>query len=276
MGPRGWGAVVALTFAITGILATSGGAVAVPAATTATATATSRAPNVGGGTFPGGLTPHLAGGPSPTVSGNWSGYADTTTSTFTDVKGTWTEPSAVCPSKKHPYSSFWVGLDGFTNATVEQLGTDSDCDGKNKPAYDAWFEMYPGASEVLPDAYPVRPGDTMSAEVKYTGGSQPYTLSMTDMGKWNFTTTQPAGSPAPTRQSAEWIAEAPSSCRAKCKVLPLADFQAVSFSGASVDGNPISSGTDYEITMVKGKNTRAFPSALSGAGTSFSVTWMHS
>ena len=45
--------------------------------------------------------------------------------TFTDVKGSWTQPTATCTNKT-AYSSFWVGLDGYNSNSVEQIGTDSD------------------------------------------------------------------------------------------------------------------------------------------------------
>ena len=46
----------------------------------------------------------------------------------------------------HTYAAFWVGLDGYTSKSVEQLGTDSDCTNVNSPSYYAWYEMYPAAS----------------------------------------------------------------------------------------------------------------------------------
>jgi hypothetical protein len=53
------------------------------------------------------------------TSTNWSGYASTGT-TYNDVKGSWTQPTASCSSGQTAYSSFWVGIDGDTTNTVEQ------------------------------------------------------------------------------------------------------------------------------------------------------------
>src|SRR5580700_4003897 len=65
-------------------------------------------------------------------STNWSGYAVTTAtgSTFTNVNGSWIVPTANCSSSgvQTAASSFWIGIDGFNSSTVEQIGTDSDCD----------------------------------------------------------------------------------------------------------------------------------------------------
>src|SRR5215831_3494434 len=62
-------------------------------------------------------------------STNWSGYAITgAKGSVSDVRASWVVPSIVgqCPSTDQ-YSSFWVGIDGYSSNTVEQIGTDSDC-----------------------------------------------------------------------------------------------------------------------------------------------------
>src|SRR5439155_1503462 len=60
------------------------------------------------------------------LSLNWAGNAASGT-TFTDVKGTWTEPAVTCSKNQVQIASFWVGIDGFTSNTVEQIGADADC-----------------------------------------------------------------------------------------------------------------------------------------------------
>src|ERR1700733_3657591 len=65
-----------------------------------------------------------------TTSTNWSGYATETnlnspqSGAFTAVSGSWTVPSVI--GSGNAYSSIWVGLDGYSSSTVEQIGTDSD------------------------------------------------------------------------------------------------------------------------------------------------------
>src|SRR5713226_10107549 len=84
------------------------------------------------------------------TSTNWSGYAVTgSKGSVTDAKGSWTVPAIVgsCPSTNQ-YSSFWVGIDGFNSGSVEQTGTDSDCQ-NGQPVYYAWFEFYPHASFIV-------------------------------------------------------------------------------------------------------------------------------
>jgi peptidase A4-like protein len=214
------------------------------------------------------------------ASTNWSGYAAFASgTTFTDVKGSWVAPSVTCPSGKAQYSSFWVGIDGYNSNSVEQTGTDSDCSGKNRASYYAWYEMYPAASVQI-SSLAVHPGDTMSAEISRSGTTYTLTIRNATTGR-SFTTTKSQAGLA--NSSAEWVAEAPSLCRASCQIQPLANFGTVNFSGSFATGNghtgsiSDSAWTNDSITMVtNGGTVKAQPSALSSSGTAFSVTWKHS
>ena len=76
------------------------------------------------------------------TSSNWSGY-DVTGGGATHVTGTWVQPTVQsCDRRENSWSSPWVGIDGDTSNTVEQVGTDSDCS-HGVPTYYAWWEMYP-------------------------------------------------------------------------------------------------------------------------------------
>lgn len=204
------------------------------------------------------------------LSLNWAGYASYN-HTFSDVKGTWTQPTADCSTtNKSTYSSFWVGLDGYNSSSVEQIGTDADCS-HGKATYYAWYEMYPNPSVTIGN-FPINPNTPYTGEVKYTGNNS-FTLTLTGGGH-TFSTTQTLRN-AP-RSSAEWIAEAPSLCAGGCHIAPLTDFHQVNFSGASADSTAISSWTDDPLTMVtNGGQVKAQPSGLSNNGTAFNVTWSH-
>ncbi len=221
------------------------------------------------------------------TSTNWSGYAVTgPAGSVTDAKGSWTVPAIVgsCPSSNQ-YSSFWVGIDGFSSSTVEQTGTDSDCQ-NGTPTYYAWYEFYPHPLFII-NGLTVRPGDTVSAEAKYAGGR--FTVTITDVTKGQ-SFSKSAKVASAQRSSAEWIAEAPSSSGG---VLPLADFGTAKFgldntgqantNYATVSGTTAaigSFGTNVQtITMVSNSGshaTKASPSNLSSDGTSFSVAWVSS
>jgi hypothetical protein len=78
---------------------------------------------------PGGPVSQAAttGGQNTSVSSsNWVGYAATgAAGSFTSVSASWTQPTASCATGSQ-YAAFWVGLDGYTSKTVEQIGTEAD------------------------------------------------------------------------------------------------------------------------------------------------------
>src|SRR6266536_846942 len=87
-------------------------------------------------------TAHPAAARSLVSSSNWAGYvASGGNGTFTSASASWTQPAGTCTGGSR-YAAFWVGLDGYTSGTVEQIGTEADCDGRT-PRYYAWYEIYP-------------------------------------------------------------------------------------------------------------------------------------
>jgi len=236
------------------------------------------------------LTPGIFHPPINTVSirhdavssTNWSGYAVQDASQFTEVIGSWVQPAASCTELVgKTYAAFWVGLDGYSTSSVEQLGTDSDCASRGTPSYYAWYEMYPADSvDISTTSYPVKAGDTLTASVTQSAGS--YTLTLHSSRGWTFSTTQ-TGSDA--NGSAEWIAEAPEICSAFfCSNAKLTNFGTATFSGSEAAAGgalaPISSFTansgPHDITMTTSTGTtRAKPSALTSNGEGFSDTWAH-
>jgi hypothetical protein len=202
---------------------------------------------------------------SNSTSSNWSGYA-VTGGTYTTVVSNWVQPAVKCNGTA--YSSFWVGIDGDTSGTVEQTGTEADCNGAT-PVYSAWYEMYPKFP--VNYANPVVPGDHFTGKVTTDGqGNFTLTLSNTTRG-WTQSVSKRLKSAK--LASAEVIAEAPSSSGG---VLPLANFGTASFSGATVNGATLTSSTRGidAITMQSGSTVKAQPSSISNG--SFSVTWKHS
>ncbi len=210
------------------------------------------------------------------ASGNWSGYAATGAS-FSSVLGTWTVPVADCAAGATTYSSQWVGIDGDGDGTVEQDGTDSDCSG-GVPTYYAWWEMYGDdtlaanygdANQLLPAAYPVSAGDTITATVTLT--SPGWMLTIDDAGRWTYQ-NGPFYLPTP-QLSAEWVVERP---ELNGYLTSLTDFGTASFSNASAvvggKAEPLSSLSAVPIEMGNPSGALlALPGALSGNG--FSVSW---
>ena len=228
-----------------------------------------------------GVAPFVRGNVTVEDSTNWSGYA-VTGSSFTSSKASWVVPTVTCSKTPNTYAAFWTGLDGWTSDTVEQTGTDSDCDGTT-PSYYAWYEFYPNPSYLI-SSVKVAPGDKMSASVTYSGSEFTITITNETTGKSYSKSAKVSGA---KRSSAEWIAEAPC-CTNSGGILPLSDFGTVDFgqdhtdvtstnyaTDSSVTG-PISDfGTDvYESVMVSSKGAdEAVPSGLSTDGSSFTVKW---
>jgi hypothetical protein len=235
---------------------------------------------------------------------NWSGYAVETnllnpeSNAVSDAVGSWTVPAVVKSSSSYTYSSAWVGIDGYSDNTVEQIGTEQDWTPEGGSFY-AWFEMYPNyAYEIV--GFPVVPGDEITAQVQYTG-SDPILFGAregpeSEAGRKNITgaiqffqltitnVTEDVAftirleAKGAERQSAEWIMEAPSGY----SVLPLADFGTVHFYGceATLNGvtGPINDAAwKYDaLTMETNQAvTKALPSALGAGGKAFSVAWHH-
>ncbi len=190
-----------------------------------------------------------------TDSSNWSGYAALTSSsgqTFTAVSGDFVIPTITkTPSITDTYSAFWVGLDGYSSDSVEQIGIEADYLG-NDPTYFAWYEMYP-ADPVTINSVPVAPGQSISVSVNYLGNND-FDLTLDDLTTGdNFSIDQTLSNPA--LSSAEWIAEAPSDRHP----LPLANFGSVTFTDASATlsgtggaTGPISTFSNALINLIPG------------------------
>ena len=132
---------------------------------------------------------------------NWSGYAKS--GNYTSATAQWVVPS-VSATKTASYSSAWVGIDGFTNSSLIQTGTESDY--YNGAAhYNAWWEILPAAETPI-SSMTIRPGDVMTASIaKGSGSSWSIKITDTTTGQ-SFTTTQNYTGPG---TSVEWIEEAP-------------------------------------------------------------------
>jgi hypothetical protein len=199
------------------------------------------------------------------TSTNWSGYAVSGFGPYQSVASSWRQPAVDCSQTPTAWSAFWVGLDGDTTNTVEQTGSEADCS-KGTAVYYAWYEMYP--KYPVNYANPILAGDSLSASVTYSASGY-FTLTISDATRrWSHTATQRLK--AAKVGSAEVIAEAPSG---RGGILPLADFGTAVFSGAMVNGSPLTSSTPGldPITMSSSSTVSAAPSAIGGG--SFTDTW---
>src|SRR4029077_20035320 len=115
--------------------------------------------------------------------------------------------------------------------------TESNCASDGSAHFDAWYEILPAPPVPLKVA--VAPGDRMSAAVTVTGRIVRMRLrNLTRHTVVNKKLTMAA----PDLTSAEWVAEAPSSCprSGRCSVLPLADSAPVDFLQPAATGSRLS------------------------------------
>ena len=216
------------------------------------------------------------------TSANWAGYAAESSISspangfVNSVSGSWVVPTLTC-GISNTYVATWVGIDGYSDKTVEQTGTEQNCVGGVQNNY-AWYEAYPKTSHVIVHGMIIHAGDTMSSSVTYTGHSQ-FQVLITDVTtgeSFHHKITIKGAS----RQSAEWITEAPYSGG----ILPLANFGTINFSNSqftdntgtthAIDGR--GAGTYDAITMNDPNGGNATPSALVDSGTSSSFSVMYS
>jgi hypothetical protein len=236
-------------------------------------------------------------------SSNWAGYAvsdaatiggapitgSTTTLSYSSVTGTWTEPHVSCTAGEPSFSAFWVGLGGFASDAnaLEQVGTAADCSSAGTPVYSVWYELVPSAAVTV--KLKIRPGDVVSASVNVQPNGVLVQVKDRTRGT-NFTKLLDVPA-VQDYTSAEWIAEAPSSCDAllaHCRALPLANFGKIPFTriAAIANGHP---GTITDPTWtataidlvpnqlggvdVAGASGTATPSAVDPTGRSFIVNF---
>jgi Peptidase A4 family len=185
----------------------------------------------------------LAAGAAEESSTNWAGYAVMGTDpanpiSYTSVTGTWTQVAAACtPGSASAASAVWVGLGGYstTSQALEQIGTDADCSSSGIPSYYAWYEIVP-APPVNLKTFKIDPGDTITTSVNVTGNIVLLQLKNRTRGT---VFTRRVTATSLDLSSAEWIAEAPSSCSSavNCTPVPLANFGSVALSRIATIGN---------------------------------------
>ena len=204
---------------------------------------------------------------------NWSGYADieSGSKTVSSVSGQWVIPYVQCPGGLYRYQDAfiaqWVGIDGATDGTVEQLGTATQCF-EGVTYYYVWYEMFPGGTVEEGTVACInnnidcpKPGDYVSASVtvKPAGATNDYTLSLTDFTRpqESFSVTASCAASTCLDSSAEWIVERPAfELPFGFQILPLVDFfQTGFFNGELTSGGKTKSieqfqdGAVYDVQM---------------------------
>jgi Peptidase A4 family len=199
------------------------------------------------------------------TSQNWAGYASTgAAGTFTSVAANWVVPPVSC-SGTDTRSSYAAGLDGDGTNTIEQIGTEGDCDG-DSPVYSGWYQVSPNAPVSFTN--PVKPGDAMTASVTALGSGS-FMLTLFDMTQ-NWTQITQQTSAAATLGSAEVVVQDPVQ---NGQAQPLSNFGIVDFLGAAINNAAIAAPID-ELTLASATgDTLAVPSTITGGSGNFAVGW---
>jgi hypothetical protein len=225
-------------------------------------------------------------------SANWAGYAvHRRGESFRQVVGVWREPTPSCRRGRQTFSSYWVGLGGFSSSSrvLEQTGTEVDCTPQGQVRAFAWFELVPAA--VVRIRLPVPSGDMIKGAVTVSGLK--VRVAIRDLDRHtSFSKVLSAG--ALDISSADWIVEAPSDCLSggRCMTLPLTNFGSTGFEGAlarSTTGHIGSiSDRDWRATRIRlvphetnfivghrglGPEGQAAPSGLRSSGSAFTVSY---
>jgi hypothetical protein len=212
-------------------------------------------------------------------SSNWSGYATTASKrVVTCVESEWVQPKVACHGSSTSSLSIWVGLGGFDQSSLEQIGTAADCVA-GVPLEYSWHEGLPRQRHEIDSPVPISTGDRIWAQVRWIGGSS-YQLSLANLTHPDGFTVKDTNKGL-RRTEAEWIAEAPSRCSTTCHVLPMPAFGKITFDHIAVTINGVRSTlmaagfTRYRIRLLKGTTVRALVTSTSVDGSSFVVTWRH-
>ena len=172
------------------------------------------------------------------MTGYWSGYAVNASAPYTSASGTFQVPSVThdnLAGGSTEYVSQWVGIGGYGDATLIQLGAMEIAPSSGGTSYLVWYELYPAGAIQVPQT--VKPGDIITASLQCAAACSPsspqtWLLGLTDhTAGWTWTQSFQYHS---SMASAEWITEAPG-----WPTLPLANYGQVTFDPVDANGlNP--------------------------------------
>jgi hypothetical protein len=213
---------------------------------------------------------------------NWSGYVARSTHSLSCVEGSWSQPVVACPANGSASLAMWIGMDGETGpsrATLEQIGTNTDCVAGRARSF-AWFEVLPADRFEQELRLPVEAGDRIAASIAVVGRSYKMVIENLTTGDVVDTFQH---SPGAKRLTAEWVVEAPTvGCPADCQVALLGSFGTVSFTSARVVlggvTGPIADGRWTRVRLdleSRSAVVKAKPGAVAKDGASFAVVWHH-
>ncbi len=174
---------------------------------------------------------------------SWSGYAVTAGAPYTSASATWQVPDVTYDGGSTPYGyeyvSNWVGIGGYGDSTLIQLGTELVVSTSGATLFYTWYELYPAPASSI--SLNVKPGDIVTASLQCIAACSPsqtqtWQLSLTDKtagSSWTQSFQYQS-----SMASADWITEPPY-YEHPPGFLPLANFGAVTYDPVMANGaNP--------------------------------------
>ena len=166
----------------------------------------------------------------------WSGYivasdVQNRSPVVSSASASWKVPK-IKPSENDTFSGVWLGIGGYGENTLIQIGTEQEYY-NGEAVYYAWYELLPGYLVRIQSLH-VRAGDTITASVSLVNeNANTWSIELKDVTRGEeFNKVVVYNS---SMLSAEWIVERP---KVNGVVSTLADFGNVTFTEckATVDG----------------------------------------
>jgi len=224
-------------------------------------------------------SPSHAGEPVSLRVSHWSGYIvasdmQNRSPAMSSVSASWTVPE-VKPSENNTFAGVWVGIGGYGEETLIQVGTEQEyIDGRS--AYYAWYELLPDYLIRIPN-FRIRPGDTIAASISLVNeNTSTWSIEMRDITQGgHFEKVVVYNS---SMLSAEWMVERPN---VNGTTSTLANFGNVIFTEckATVDGitGTIGNFSYAQLVMHDDEdNPLVSVSPLDDEGSGFTVSYLES
>lgn len=152
----------------------------------------------------------------------WSGYLAASdihdfSPVVSSVSGSWTVPR-VQPSENDTFSGVWVGIGGYGEETLIQVGTEQEYI-NGRATYYAWYELLPDYLVPIPRLH-VRAGDNITASISLINeNASIWSIEINDVTRGEHYEKEVVYNSS--KLSAEWIVERP---KVNDSISMLADF----------------------------------------------------
>ena len=187
------------------------------------------------------------------------------------VSASWIIPE-IEPSENMTFSGVWIGIGGYGEESLIQIGTEQECL-SSKPVYYAWYELLPDYLIRIPTLH-VQPGDTIAASISLVNeNTNTWSITIKDVTRGeHFKKTVVYNS---SMLSAEWVVERP---KVNGTVSTLADFGNVTFTecNATVDDvtGPIGNFSYAQLVMHDEETPLVSVSPLNVDESGFTVSYL--